>query len=237
MKFLWLPFIIFIGLLAYRMDAQANEQKKDGSTWTTKFAVERSELSTTGRNPYFILEPGYQLVFEGGKERLVITVLDETKLVDGVETRVVEERETKDGKLVEVSRNYFAISRRTNDVFYFGEDVDIYKNDKIADHSGAWLAGAGGSKFGLMMPGEARLKAKYYQEIAPKVAMDRAEIVSLSETVKTPAGEFRNCLKVEETTPLEPGVREYKYYAAGVGLVQDGSLKLVKYGKAEQSKN
>jgi len=67
--------------------------------------------------------------------------------------------------------------------------------------------------------------------------MDRAEIVSLSETVKTPAGEFKNCLKVEETTPLEPATKEYKYYAAGVGLVQDGSLKLVKYGKAEKPKS
>ncbi|MGH9853840.1 MAG: hypothetical protein ACREBD_28695 [Blastocatellia bacterium] len=237
MKFLWLLFIITIGLLAYRIDLRANEQKKDDALWTTEFAVEKSALSATGRNPYFILEPGYQLVFEGGKERLVITVQDETKLVDGVETRVVEERETKAGKLVEVSRNYFAISRRTNDVFYFGEDVDIYKNEKVAGHSGAWLAGVNGAKFGLMMPGEVWLRARYYQEIAPKVAMDRAEIVSLSETVKTPAGEFKNCLKVEETTPLEPGVKEYKYYAAGVGLVQDGSLKLVKYGKAEKSKN
>ncbi len=219
------------------MDARSSEQKKDDASWTTEFKVEKSELSATGRNPHFILEPGYQLVFEGGKERLVITVLDETKTVDAVETRVVEERETKDGKLVEVSRNYFAISRRTKDVFYFGEDVDIYKNEKVVGHSGAWLAGVNGAKFGLMMPGEIRLRARYYQEIAPKAAMDRAEIVSLSETVKTPAGEFRNCLKVEETTPLEPGVREYKYYAAGVGLVQDGSLKLVKYGKAEQSKN
>jgi hypothetical protein len=25
-------------------------------------------------------------------------------------------------------------------------------------------------------------------------------------------------------------VREYKYYARGIGLIQDGSLKLVKYG-------
>jgi hypothetical protein len=237
MKFLWLPFIIFIGSLAYRIDTRATEQKKDDSSWTTEFAVEKSELSTTGRNPYFILEPGYQLVFEAGKERLVITVLDETKLVDGVETRVVEERETKDGKLVEVSRNYFAISRRTNDVFYFGEDVDIYKNEKVASHSGAWLSGVKGAKFGLMMPGEVRLKARHYQEIAPKVAMDRAEIVSLSENVKTPAGEFRNCLKVEETTPLEPGVKEYKYYAAGVGLVQDGSLKLVRRGQSNKPRS
>jgi hypothetical protein len=88
-----------------------------------------------------------------------------------------------------------------------------------------------------MMPGRASLKARHYQEIAPKAAMDRAEIVSLSETVTTPAGEFENCLKAEETTPLEPGVREYKYYAPNIGLVQDGALKLVKYGKVEAPKN
>jgi hypothetical protein len=234
MKFHWLPLIIAIGLLTYQMDAQATGQKKDNSAWTTEFPVEKSELSSTGRNTYFILEPGYQSVFEGGNERLVITVLDETKMADGVMTRVVEERETKGGKLVEVSRNYFAISQRTNDVFYFGEDVDIYKGGKIVSHEGAWLTGVNGARFGLMMPGQVRLQARYYQEIAPKVAMDRAEIFSLSETVKTPAGEFKDCLKVEETTPLEVGVKEYKYYATGVGLVQDGSLKLVKYGKAEK---
>jgi hypothetical protein len=37
-------------------------------------------------------------------------------LVAGVETRVVEERETSVGAPVEVSRNYFAISKRTGDV-------------------------------------------------------------------------------------------------------------------------
>lgn len=237
MKFPWLLFIIFAGSLAYQIRTRANEQKKDDGSWMTDFAVEKSEMSVTGRNPYFILEPGYQLVFEGGRERLIITVLDETKTVDGVETRVVEERETKDGKLVEVSRNYFAISQRTGDVFYFGEEVDIYKGGKIVSHEGAWLAGVNGARLGLIMPGRAQLKARYYQEVAPKVAMDRAEIASLNETVKTSAGEFKNCLKVEETTPLEPGVKEYKYYAAGVGLIQDGLLKLVKYGKAEKPKN
>ena len=61
--------------------------------------------------------------------------------------------------------------------------------------------------------------------------MDRAEIVSLTETLKTPAGEFKNCLKTEETTPLEPGSKEYKLYAAGVGLVEDGTLKLTKVSR------
>ena len=212
----------------------ASPQTGRSAAWTTEFLVDASELATTGSNPYFILEPGFQAVFEGGSERLVITVLDDIKRVDGVDTRVVEERETKDGHLVEVSRNYFALSRRTNAVFYFGEDVDMYEKDKIVSHEGAWLSGAGGAKFGLMMPGTILLGARYYQEIAPKIAMDRAEIVSMTDTVKTPAGEFRGCIRMEETTPLEPGVREAKYYARGIGLVQDGDLKLVKYGKTQQ---
>jgi len=34
------------------------------------------------------------------------------------------------------------------------------------------------------MPGLALLKARYYQEVAPRIAMDRAEIISLTETLK-----------------------------------------------------
>ena len=205
----------------------------DDKTWRADFAVDKAELSITGRGDYFILEPGFEQTLEGGNERVTIRVLDQTRIVSGVETRVIEERETKAGELVEISRNYFAISKRTNDVFYFGEEVDIYQNGKIVDHEGAWLAGVKGATFGLAMPGQPVLRAKYYQEIASGVAMDRSEVVSLMETIRTPAGEFRNCLKTEETTPLEPGVKEYKYYARGVGLVQDGALKLVKYGKVK----
>lgn len=199
--------------------------------WTVAFPVEPDELVSAGRNPYFILEPGYVLVLEGGNAQLVITVLNETRNVDGVETRVVEERESKGGQVIEVSRNYFAISRRSNDVYYFGEDVDMYKGGQVVNHKGAWLSGVDGSKFGLMMPGRVLLGARYYQEVAPKVAMDRATIVSVSETVETPAGVFRDCVKVKETTPLEPFVTEYKYYAPGIGMVQDGALKLVKVAR------
>jgi hypothetical protein len=55
-------------------------------------------------------------------------------------------------------------------------------------------------------------------------------ILSTTETVQTPAGTFKNCLKVEETNPLEPGTKEYKYYAPGIGLVLDDKLELVRHG-------
>ena len=201
-------------------------------TWTERFGVEPGELASRGRNPYFILEPRYRLTLEHGDERLVITVLDETKVVDGVETRVVEERESRKDALVEVSRNYYAISTRTNSVYYFGEDTDIYRNGKVVDHEGSWLAGVNGARFGLMMPGTPLVGGRYYEEIAPGVAMDRGQIVSVTGTMKVPAGSFTNVLRVEETTPLERGEREYKLYASGVGLLQDGSLTLTAYGPA-----
>jgi hypothetical protein len=200
--------------------------------WTSQFVMEGDELVSIGRNPYFILEPGYQLVLEGGGTQLIITVLNETKAIDGVETRVVEERETKNGQLIEVARNYFAISRRTNDVFYFGEDVDMYKDGKVVNHDGSWLSGVNGAKFGLIMPGRPLSNASYYQEVAPGAAMDRATIISTTETVNTPAGEFVNCLKIKETTPLQI-ITEYKYYAPDIGMVSDGTMKLVKGGKVD----
>lgn len=197
--------------------------------WQKAFAVDKADLQAVGRNRYFVLEPGYTTVYEDGPVRLTITVLTEARVVDGVTTRVVEERETRAGQLVEVSRNFFAISRRTQDVYYFGEEVDIYEGGRIVNHEGAWLSGTHSARFGLMMPGRPVRGRRYYQEQAPGVALDRARILSVNETVTTPAGQFGDCLRIEETTPLEPNVKEYKYYAPGVGLVQDGSLKLVRF--------
>jgi hypothetical protein len=227
--------VFAIGALAVGASLTVDVRGDDLADWTNDFSAEKDALVSTGHNTFFILEPGYQLVLEKGKERLVITVLNETKQVDGVETRIVEERESDDGKLVEVSRNYFAISKRTSNVYYFGEDVDIYKNGKVGSHDGAWLSGVDDARFGLMMAAVPLLGAKYQQEVAPRVAMDRAEVVGVKETFKTPAGEFKNCLKTKETTPLEADVA-HKHYAPGIGLVQDGGLLLVRYGMANADK-
>lgn len=200
------------------------------TSWQEEFGIAKCTLQTTGRNPYFVLEPGHQLVLEGGDTKLEITVLEETKTVNGVVTRIVEEREWVDGELYEVSRNYFAICEQTKDVFYFGEDVDFYKDGKVVKHDGSWLAGTKDNRPGLMMPGTPKVKMKYYQEIAPDVAMDRAEIVSLDETCKTPAGTFSQCMKVKETSAIELFAKEYKYHAPGIGLVRDEDLQLIKHG-------
>jgi hypothetical protein len=201
--------------------------------WQEEFDVASRKLYHTGESTFFILEPGFQLVLESSKMELVVTVLDEKKEIGGITTRVVEEREEKNGELYEVARNYFAIDQETGDVFYFGEDVDFYKKGKIVRHTGTWLAYENGSRPGLIMPGNPEVGMKYYQELAPGVAMDRAEVISTSETFETPAGEFQNCLRTKESSKVKKffffSPKEYKTYAPGIGLIQDEKLKLVSY--------
>lgn len=199
--------------------------------WATNFPVDKADLSSTGRNPYFVLEPGHYVILRGGHEELKSTVLHETRMIDGVETRIVEEYETSSGDLAEISRNYFAISRKTGDVYYFGEEVDVYKQGKVVGHGGTWHSGSKGARFGLMMPGRPARGIRHYQEQAPRIAMDRAEIVSTTAAVKTPAGEFLNCVKVAETSPMIKGAAEYKYYGERIGLIKYEAMELVDYGK------
>ena len=216
---------------------QASDSNRSGQ-WTETFHLNDGELADHGENRYFILEPGFQLTLEGIEDEdtviLIISVLKDTKNLNGINTRIVEERESVNGNLVEVSRNYFAFCPFNGSVFYFGEDVDIYENGVVVSHDGAWHAGNDKAQAGLMMPGLPLLGARYYQEIAPQIAMDRAEIINLDGTLETPAGIFENCLVTEESSQLEPNAREAKVYAPGIGLIQDGKLLLTRYGFAKE---
>ena len=193
--------------------------------WRDHFDVRKTDLLPTGANPYIPMQPGRVLVLKDGTSTLTVSVLPDTETVDGVTTGILEERETKNGRLVEVSRNFLATDKNTGDVYYFGEDVDNYSHGRIVNHDSAWRAGVKGARFGLMMPSRPVVGLRFYQEIAPRVAMDRVEVVSTDATVKTAAGTFEHCVHLRETTPLERDV-SHKYYAPGVGIIKDDGFEL-----------
>jgi len=206
---------------------------------------ETNKFEREDANPYYILQPNrelqynnFQCVSEGAcdeVEELVVTILNKTRKfklnIDGkmktVTTRVLQEVETANGELVEISHNYYAQCDDNQDVYYFGEDVDIYEEGKIVAHDGAWLAGKNGAKPGLIFPGGAfLLGARYFQEVAPRVALDKAEHLAMGLTEETPAGRFDDCVFIQETTPLEPGNVSEKTYCPGTGLLFDNDLEL-----------
>lgn len=207
--------------------------------FTSRFDTGACKFKSKGENEYMILRPGHQLILEGIDDdelvRVEITVLreKETLNINGigrVKARVVEEREFADGELTEVSRNFFAMCKDTQDIYYFGEDVDNYEDGELVDHEGAWRAGVDGATPGILMPGTFLLGSRYYQEVAPGIALDRGEHVGSGITLQTPAGTFHNCVEVEETSPLdEPGETSTKIYAPGIGMIVDDEITLVAY--------
>jgi hypothetical protein len=183
-------------------------------------------------NPFFPLPVGHQLVLEGeegGAHLLVrITALDEVETVAGVETRVIEEYEAKDDRVVEVSRNFFA-QARDGTVCYFGEAVDMYDGaGNVTSHSGAWRAGADDNRPGIFMPPHLEVGHAFQQEIAPGIAEDQAKVIALGDRTEVPAGTFEDTATLRDGSPLDGSTGE-KVYARGVGLIVDGAARLTKY--------
>ena len=229
-----------IGLLAALVSGSALASGPDRRPYTTDFRLADCTFQTTGTNPYFPLVVGHRLLLESddGSETVEITVLGETEQLNVpglglVTTRVVQERETLDGEVIEISRNFFAACGGRSDVVYFGEDVDIFHPDGSVTHDGAWRAGQpdadGLAAPGVIMPGTFLLGARYFQEIADGIALDRAEHTEMGLTMDTEAGTFNDCVRVVETTPLERRSESIKVYCPGVGLVVDSDVQLVEY--------
>ncbi len=188
--------------------------------------IDPADFTTTIDNEYFPLKPGTTFVYEGGAEHGEMTVTSDTKKVMGVECVVVDDRAWEGGKLVERTYDWYAQDKEGN-VWYFGEDTKEYDNGKVVSTKGSWEAGVDGAKPGIIMKSDPKVGETYRQEYYPGEAMDMAKVLSLNESVTVPYGSFDHVLKTKEWTPLEPGLVEHKYYAAGVGQVYGGGLELV----------
>jgi hypothetical protein len=189
-----------------------------------------TEFTLQPINPYFPLAVGDQWMLAGEEDdvlvELRITVLDETEIVGGVTTRVIEEVEWEDGELLEVSRNFFATAP-DGTVCYFGEDVDIYEDGDIS-HEGAWRADVAGHFPGILMPAEPRPGIKFLMEGAPGIAEDEGMIVGAGGPIEVEPGTFHETIRVRESSPLD-GDWDFKIFARDVGILTDGPLSLVSY--------
>lgn len=175
-------------------------------------------------NPLFPLIRGTVYTYrftndEGVEEKVVTEVTDQTKVVLGIDCTVVHDQEFEDGELVEDTYDWYAQDKDGN-VWYLGEDTQELEDGKVISTDGAWEAGVDGAEPGIIMLVDPQPGQRYRQEYYAGEAEDRAEVVSINHTVTVPYGTFENCLKVRETTPLEPDVLEFKYYAPGVGFIQ-----------------
>ncbi len=185
-------------------------------------------------NQYWPLVPGTTFVYEDedGEEHNEVYVTGDTKVILGVTCTVVLDREWEDDgeadgiwtddELVEETLDWYAQDADGN-VWYFGEYTTAYEDGGVS-HEGSWEAGVDGALAGILMLGNPQTGDSYRQEYYEGEAEDMAKVLKLSASAEVAYGDFDDCLKTKEWTPLEAAV-EHKYYAPGVGLVLIEELK------------
>ncbi|MCA9278283.1 MAG: hypothetical protein H6815_06450 [Phycisphaeraceae bacterium] len=163
-------------------------------------------------------------------ERSVRRVEDRTHVVGGVECLVLAEESYEDGELAEISYNYFAQDGHGN-VYYFGEDVDNYKDGVVVDHGGSWLVGRNASEPTIFLPSNPQVGYTFKPENSPPDAEEWAEVQSVQHHVNTPFATYDHVLAIRESNNPDEW-QETKYYARGIGLIaENDDLLLTKIGR------
>ena len=217
-----------IGFVCLTAACGAEAKGSRGGPDTGPAHLDPSQFVETVDNPYFPLEPGtvweYEATSSEGEERIVVTVTDKTRVVDGVTAVVVHDEVTEvGGKLIEDTYDWYAQDKAGN-VWYLGEDTKSYADGPVSTE-GSWEAGVDGARAGLAMMGKPTVGASYYQEYYQGHAEDEGKVLALDESVTGPTGSYDNLVKTADSTKLEPDLLEHKWYAPGVGFVKEAYMK------------
>jgi hypothetical protein len=186
---------------------------------------------TRGRvdNPWFPLRPGNRLVYRGTEDgnrlRDVFFVTHRTKVIDGVICRVVRDRVFENGVLSERTTDWYAQTKRGT-VWYFGEQTALLdRQGHVVSREGSFQSGRDGAQAGIFMTAHPRVGQSFKQEDYPGHAEDRFTVLDLDAHISVPMVGSDNALLTQETTVLEPGVLDHKYYVRDIGTVREITVR------------
>jgi hypothetical protein len=179
-------------------------------------------------HPLLPLIPGTRWEFEGetedGTETIVVEVLSEKRLVNGVSATIVWDRVYLDDELIEDTRDWYAQDVEGN-VWYLGEESYEMAGSDTLNSAGSWEWGVDGALPGVIMWSDpaSYLDEPYRQEYYEGEAEDWGVIVATDVRVEVPAGAFSSCLQTEDWNALEDyeGSLEQKFYCPGIGWVRE----------------
>lgn len=182
-------------------------------------------------NPWFPLVPGTRFTWEGHAtdddervdRKVIFTVTDLTKVVDGVRTIVAWDRDYNDGELEEVELAFFAQDDDGN-VWHFGQYPEELDGRTIVK-TPTWIAGLHGARAGITMQAYPRLDTPSYAEGwggSDVNWTDRGQVDQLGQQTCVPVDCYTGVLVIDEFNPEEPGAHQLKYYARQVGGVRVG---------------
>lgn len=187
-----------------------------------------AQVSVT--NKWFPLVPGAHWVMDGSvsgsSHKVVTTVTDLTKVIDGVRTIVLLDEDFDGTTLAEAELAFFAQDQHGTE-WALGEYPEQYDNGVFTGAPSTWIAGLDGAKAGIAMLAHPTLGTPaYVQGSAPAVGfLDCGQVFARNQRTCEPTGCYQHELVVDEWGPLDPaGGHQRKYYAPGVGQVRVGAV-------------
>ncbi len=186
---------------------------------------------TDGRvdNRWFPLRPGNKLVSRGTEDgnrlRDAFFVTYKKKVIDGVTCRVVHDRVFQNGILRERTTDWYAQTKRGT-VWYFGERTALLnRQGNVVSREGSFRSGRDGAEAGIFMPAQPMVGQSFKQEDYPGHAEDRFTILDRNAHISVPVIASDHAMLTKETTRLEPGVLDHKYYIRDIGTVRELTVK------------
>ena len=174
--------------------------------------INPADFSPNVTNPLFPLVPEGELVYSGTKDEKsaeAAPTTSRTKVIDGVTTRVVEDRLYLDNVLEERTSDYCDTveDRRGMSVLWRGHAM-LDEQGHVVSREGSFHAGVKGAQPGVFMQAKPQLGRKFRQEWFRGHAEDVFKAISLSAPITVPYGTFHHALRTAETTALEPRARQ-----------------------------
>ena len=194
----------------------------------TRFDASNFGAPGKGASKWFPLEPGTQTVREGrvnrGHRRLthrvVTTVTDVVKEIDGVRAVAVLDQDIDAGVVAEQAVDYLAADKQGN-VWDLGSYTESYEGGEFVNASDARLSGIDGAEPGILVQGNPRAGTPAYsQGTAPGESAGSAKVVETGARDCVPFKCYEDVLIIGEGSADEPDLSEYKYFAPGVGQIR-----------------
>jgi hypothetical protein len=198
--------------------------------------AQAAEFSAPARitNKWTPMPPGLALTFKGevnGAEGRhphldIFIVTGLTKVIDGIRTRVIWDRDIDEGSLQESELAFEAQDDRGN-VRNMGEYPELYEDGHLQGAPSTWIAGIGDAKAGLLMHANPHLGTPaYLQGLSPSIGFkDKAVVYRVDQATCVPVGCFAHVLVTKEWNTYQPDEGfQLKYYAPGLGNVNIAPL-------------
>jgi len=192
------------------------------------FDYDNFENPTVIDNEWLPMAPGTRLTYEGTtnennellNHKVIVTVTDLTKVVDGINTVVAWDQDFSEGVLVEAELAFFAQDNDGN-VWRMGEHPEEYENGAFLE-APTWIAGIDGAMAGIAMLGDpVEGTLSYAQGLSVNVEFyDRGRVRSMGESTCVAFGCFEDALVIDEFDVEEVTARQLKYFARDIGNIR-----------------